>query len=192
MNGTNIFSFFGMKPTRITLMNNAAPQFFRMIQDELLDMIVLRIARLTDSPKSAGKSNLTIQQLLSRINDKSFRNVVANLIGAAVAAAKFCRERRHRLIAHRALDLSLRVGTETLPDLTRQNITAAIESLSKVLNAVSFHYLHSTTEFGLVSNLGGALALIRILDDGVQKRAERMASLNRGEVPNDNVRRQNL
>src|SRR5437016_1294947 len=54
---------FGTKQSRIALMNEAAPAFFRMVQDELFDMIVLRIARLTDPPKSAGKSNLTIQQL---------------------------------------------------------------------------------------------------------------------------------
>jgi hypothetical protein len=187
---------FGTKPSRIALMNDAAPRFFRMIQDELVDLIVLRIARLTDPPKSTGKSNLTIQQLPTQINDQSFSNEVLNLVKAAVeaavAAAEFCRTRRHRRIAHSALDLSLGVQKEPLPDLTRENIAATIASLAKVLNAVSFHYLNSTTEFGLVSNLGGALALIRILDDGVQKRAERMASLKRGEVPNNNVRRQNL
>jgi hypothetical protein len=76
--------------------------------------------------------------------------------------------------------------------MTRENISAAIAGLSSVLNAVSFHYVNSTTEFGLVSNLGGAVVLIRILDDGVQKQAERMACLKRGKVPNDSVHRQNL
>jgi hypothetical protein len=76
--------------------------------------------------------------------------------------------------------------------MTRQNVSAAMEGLSNVLNAVSFHYVNSTTEFGLVSNLGGALALIRVLDDGVQKKAERMACLKRGEAPSDSARRQNL
>ena len=55
---------FGTKPSRIKLMNDAAPSFFRMIQNELVQMIVLRIARLTDPPRSTGKSNLTIQQLV--------------------------------------------------------------------------------------------------------------------------------
>jgi hypothetical protein len=88
-------------------MNEAAPQFFRIVQDELFDMIVLRIARLTDPPKSAGKSNLTIQQLPARINEELFRREVADLVDAAVTAANFCRDRRHRRIAHRDLDLSL-------------------------------------------------------------------------------------
>jgi hypothetical protein len=183
---------FGTKESRITLMNEAAPEFFRIIQDGLFDMIVLRIARLTDPPKSVGKSNLTIRQLPLRIKDDALRQKVSDLVDIAVAAANFCRERRHRHLAHRALDLSLGVTTDPLPSLTRKNISDAIVSLANVLNPVSFHYVHSTTEFGLISNLGGALALIRILDDGVQKKAERMAALNRGEIPGDGARRQNL
>ncbi len=168
---------FGTTPSRIELMNNAAPRFFRMIQDELVDVIVLRIARLTDPPKSAGRSNLTIQQLPTKIKDQSFSNQVLKLVEAAVAAAEPCRARRHRRIAHNALDLSLGVQTDSLPDLTRENITAAIVSLAKVVNGVSFHYANSTTEFGLGSSSGGARALIRILEDGVQKKAERIAEM---------------
>jgi hypothetical protein len=183
---------FGAKPSRIVLMNKAAPQFFRMIQDELFEMIALRIARLTDPPKSAGHSNLTIRQLIARIDVDSLRSKTGELIDAAITAAKFCRGWRHRRIAHYALDLSLGVSQEPLPDVTRENISAAMAALSKVLNGVSLHYLNSTTDFGLVSNLGGACSLIRILDDGVQRKAERMACLKRGEVPSDNVHRQNL
>lgn len=183
---------FGTKPSRIEVMNSAAPQFFRIVQDELFDMIVLRIARLTDSPKSVGKSNLTIRQLSTRIDEGAFQREVAELIDAAVTAANFCRDRRHRRIAHRSLDLSLGVPNEPLPGMSRENIRAAMAGLSNVLNAVSFHYANSKTEFGLVSNLGGALALIRVLDDGVQKKTERMACLKRGEVPSDSTRRQDL
>jgi hypothetical protein len=39
---------FGTKPTRIDILNQAAPQFFRMLQDELWGMSLLHIARLTD------------------------------------------------------------------------------------------------------------------------------------------------
>ena len=183
---------FGTKQSRVALMNEAAPAFFGIIQQELLQMIVLRIARLTDPPKSAGKSNLTIRQLPEKIDDRLLRQKVTDLINTAVAAANFCRERRHRHIAHRALDVSLGVTTDPLPNVTRENISSAMASLAEVLNAVSHHYLNSTTDFALISNLGGAVALIRILDDGVQKKMERIAGLKRGELPADNIRRQRL
>ena len=162
---------FGTKESRIKLMNAAAPRFFRMIQDELVEAVVLRIARLTDPPKSTGQSNLTIRQLPSLIKDQSFSDEVSNLVNAAVTASEFCRARRHRRIAHNALDLALGVQNEPLPNLTRENITRAIASSAEVLNAVSFHFLKSTTQFGVVSNPGGALALLRIVEDGLAKKS---------------------
>jgi hypothetical protein len=39
---------FGTKRKRIDILNQAAPQFFRMLQDELWGMSLLHIARLTD------------------------------------------------------------------------------------------------------------------------------------------------
>lgn len=183
---------FGTKQSRIALMNEAAPAFFRIVQDGLFDMIVLRIARLTDPPKSVGKSKLTVRQLPIKINEDAFRQKVTDLVDTAVAAADFCREHRHRHIAHRALDLSLGVTTDPLPNVTRENISGAMGGLAEVLNTVSYHYLNSTTDFGLISNLGGAVALIGVLDDGVQKKTERIAGLKRGELPADNSHRWGL
>jgi len=176
---------FGRNPTRIKLLNDAAPRFFRMVQDDLVEMIVLRIARLTDPPKSGGKSNLTIQQLPPLITDQVLSQELSGLITAAITAAGPCRTRRHRRIAHSALDLSLRVAADSLPDLTRANIAAAISSLGRVLDAVSFHYINSRTEFSLTSNPGGTLALIRILHYGLIKKKERMAARERGELVDD-------
>lgn len=185
---------FGTKKSRIALMNDAAPEFFRIIQDGLFDLIVLRIARLTDPPKSVGKSNLTIQQLPLLIHDNPPQKTVIDLVNSAVAAANSCRERRHRHLAHRDLDLSLGVATNPLSNMTRANIDDAIAALAKILNAVSSHYLHSTTEFRSVSTHGGSVALLRIIDDGLERRAKRMADLERGEVPGgvERRRRQNL
>jgi hypothetical protein len=135
---------FATKPSRIALMNEAAPAFFRIVQDGLFDMIVLQIARLTDPPKSVGKSNLTIRQLPERISDDPPRQKVTDLVNTAVTAANFCRERRHRHIAHRALELSLGVTTDPLPSVTRENISNAMAALAEVLNAVSDHYSKST------------------------------------------------
>ncbi len=133
-------------------MNDTAPRFFRMIQDELVDAIVLRIACLTDPPKSTGKPSLSIQQLPSRIQDRQLSKQVADLVHATVSAAEFCRNRRHTTLAHNALDLALGVNKQAFPALTRDNIGKGIEALAKVLNAISFHYLKSTTAFDVVSN----------------------------------------
>lgn len=183
---------FGTTQSRVSLMNEAAPVFFGIIQQELLHMIVLQIARLTDPPKSAGKSNLTIRQLPEKIDDDQLQRKVTDLVDTALAGAGPCREWRHRRIAHRALDLSLGVTADPVPDVTRKKISRAVSGLAEVLNAVSSHYLKSTTDFPSISNPGGAVALIRVLDDGVQKKRERIAGLKRGELPADRSRRQQL
>lgn len=45
---------FGTKPERVELLNKAAPAFFRILQDELWEMSLLYLARLTDAPKTAS------------------------------------------------------------------------------------------------------------------------------------------
>src|SRR6266496_1267585 len=58
-------SLFGTKPSRVELLNRAAPSFFRFVEDSLWEDMTLHVARLTDPPKSKGRANLTIQLLPS-------------------------------------------------------------------------------------------------------------------------------
>ena len=51
---------YGTADTRLTILNEAAPMFFRVVQDTLWDDVLLHIARLTDSPQSMGKPNLSV------------------------------------------------------------------------------------------------------------------------------------
>ncbi|HZV82065.1 MAG TPA: hypothetical protein VFF53_07865, partial [Geobacteraceae bacterium] len=50
-------TLYGAKPSRLELLNDAAPHFFRVVQDALWEATILQIARLTDPPKSAGKED---------------------------------------------------------------------------------------------------------------------------------------
>lgn len=51
---------FGKKPSRVDLLNDAAPTFFHIVQDCLFRDVILHIARLTDPPKTGGKKNLSV------------------------------------------------------------------------------------------------------------------------------------
>jgi AbiU2 len=105
---------YGTKPSRIALLNEAAPSFFRLVQDGLFETAVLKIARLTDPPKSVGKPNLTVQQLPALITDEQLRDKMNVSIEAAKTAAAFCRDWRNRRFAHRDLYLSLGLASEPL------------------------------------------------------------------------------
>lgn len=45
----------------VALLNSVGAEFFADVQGILWDDLLLRIARLTDPPKSSGKDNLTVQ-----------------------------------------------------------------------------------------------------------------------------------
>lgn len=159
---------FGKKPSRITLLNNAAPTFFGVVQYTLWEDVLLHIARLTDSPKSAGKSNLSFRRLPDAIGDAIVKARVTSLITKALKASEFCRDWRNRRIAHRDLHLALGLGAAPLEPASREKVKEALEALVEVLNAISAHYHDSTTFFDLDDGSGGAESLLYVLDDGIK------------------------
>jgi AbiU2 len=173
---------FGSHPNRTELLNKAAPLFFRVVQNTLFEATILRIARLTDPPKSVGKSNLTVQQLPdladTRINDELTR-----LVEEAKGAAGFCRDWRNRSIAHRDLQLALSKDADPLPDATIEKVKTAILGLAAILNLLTQYYLNSTTLFEFDGIPGGAASLLKVVQDGLKLKTERLAALRRGELP---------
>lgn len=159
---------FGKKPERIELINKAAGHFFRIVQDSLWEDALLHIARLTDPPKSAGKENLTIRKLPDLIEQASLREKVTELIEVSVKNADFCRDWRNRRIAHKDLGLALSIGAEPLKPASRAKVKEALNSISDVMNAISNHYMDSTTMYENVGGSpGGAVSLLYVLDDGL-------------------------
>jgi hypothetical protein len=56
---TEFVALYADSPERIDLLNEAAPYFLGQLQYTLWSDMVLHLARLTDSPRSAGKENFT-------------------------------------------------------------------------------------------------------------------------------------
>jgi len=173
---------YGTKASRVDLINQAAPAFFRIVQDLLWEETLLHIARLTDSPKSAGKENLTIQRLSPLIIDVATATTVKSLTEKALDASQFCRDWRNRRIAHRDLSLALDQGALPLTPGSREKVKLALDAIVEVLNAVTRKYLESTSFFDMGGHPGGALSLIHVIDDGLRAEAERRERLQRSEV----------
>jgi hypothetical protein len=51
---------FGTSESRVKLLNEASPAFFRHAQDSIWESVLLHITRLTDPPATGGKQNLTV------------------------------------------------------------------------------------------------------------------------------------
>ena len=184
---------FGTKPSRITLLNDAASLFFRIIQDSLFEDTLLHIARLTDPPKSAGKPNLTIQRLPSLVADKKFVADIRELIDISLQKADFCRDWRNRRIAHKDLDLTLNKWVESLKPASMKKVTIALDAIAKVMDAIARHYMDTTITFeGISSSPNGALSLLYVIDDGLQFDKDRKERLKAGQYRPDDHKSRDL
>ena len=185
-------ALFGTRESRVDLLNQAAPSFFRIVQDSLWEDVLLHIARLTDPPKSAGKSNLTVQRLTSAIDYPDTKLAVAELISKAQLDSEFCRDWRNRRLAHRDLHLALTRTAEPLQPASREKVDAALQAIAGVLNAVSSHYLDSTTFFDVDSEPDGALSLLHVLDGGLKAKRARRERIKSGNFHQTDLKSRNL
>jgi hypothetical protein len=164
---------FGTSPERIDVLNQTAPGFFRMVQDEFWDSTMLHLARLTDAANSLGKkdrSNLTILALAELISDQTLKDALTKLAAEATSATQFCRDWRNRRIAHRDLKLALDKTSPPLSTASRRQVKDALLAISNVMNAVSLHYLDSQSGFHLVDSPHGASALVHVLEVALKAR----------------------
>lgn len=182
---------FGTKPSRIKLLNQAAPRFFWVVEKSLREDTILHIARLTDPPETLGKANLTIKRL-SCLVDGRLKQDVSKLVKVAEGNAKFCRDWRHRHIAHTDLKLALRQPTRTLAGASHEKVKAAMQSLSNVLNYISEQYMNATISFKVIKGSGGALELLYVLDDGIRAKNEKQKRIKEGKYSEADLKPRDL
>jgi AbiU2 len=172
---------FGLKPSRIELLNESAPFFFRVIQDVLFEETLLGIARLIDPLDSGtGKYNLTIQTLPPLCPPK-IQDHIRTLAGEAVNAGEFAKDWRNRHIAHRDLDLALGKPARILEAATREKVEASLSALRYVLNAIEHEYCNGTITVYYSPSPWDAEALLHVLRDGLLREKDRQECWNRGE-----------
>jgi hypothetical protein len=173
---------FGTNEKRLERLNQSAPGFFRMLQDELFQTNVLHIARLTDPTKSAGNANLTLHNLPDLVADKNLKNHLIGLLALANKATTFCRDLRNKRFAHYDLALAVDGKAANVEEANKEKMNAALESLSAVLNAIESHYFKSGTVFEAITAHQGAVALLYVLDDGVRRKEERENNILDGKI----------
>ena len=183
---------FGTKESRVALMNEAAPRFFRIVQDSIWDDVLIHIARLTDPPKSAGRANLTIQRLPALVG-AAVKAEVNGKIAVALTRSAFARDWRNRRIAHGDYELALDLSAAIpLAPASRQMVREALESLCDVINAVGLHYLDSTSFFDSRSSHQGAVSLLHVIAAGLEAERERSARIQSGQIDLSELRPRDL
>jgi hypothetical protein len=173
---------FGTNQKRIDRLNQSAPLFFSMLQNELFQTNMLHIARLTDSPKSAGKDNLTLQNLPGLVSDEGLKKTLTDLLAVVTDKTQFCRDWRNRLFAHH--DLALATGDTKATPLevaSREKVNSALQSLVDVMNAVERHYFKGGTSFRDIPAHNGAATLLHVLGDGLKQKDRREKLIAEGK-----------
>jgi len=165
---------FGTNDKRIDRLNRAAPGFFRMLQEQQFETNMLHMARITDSPKSVGKANLTIRSLPDLVTDQGLKQQLVALLEVVRQKTEFCREWRNRRFAHHDLLLAVQDGQATpLKAPEKEKVGEALEAISDALNAVERFYFKGGCSFDAIAAHNGAATLIHVLGFGVRER-ERM------------------
>jgi hypothetical protein len=185
-------ALFGTKESRIHLMNQAAPRFTRLVQDTLWESVILHIARLTDPPQSMGKENLSVQSLPKLVDRPDTQESVASLVTRTISETAFARDWRNRHLAHRDLQLALNRPADPLKAGSRLAVKTVLATFAELLNTISFRYTQSTTYFDFHADMGGAISLLHIVDDGLRAEAARRDRLLRGEALPDDYKPRDL
>jgi hypothetical protein len=177
---------FGNRPERVLLLNQAAPTFFKLVQDAIWEDTLLHICRLTDPPKSSGRDNLTLRRLLGLV-PAEIRPDVDSLLQLAILKSEFARDWRNRKIAHRDLRRALSESTIPLAPASRKSVQEALEAIVDVLNFVERHYDGSTTRYDLCPPPGNAESLLCVLRDGVEAETARLRRLKSGNPSPEDI-----
>ena len=166
---------FGFSRERFDLLGETAPFFFYVIQGVLWEDLILGIARLIDSPRSAGNATLTIRALPPLVSDASVRASLDKWIATALRTCAFARDWRNQHLAHRQLDVTLSGALEHLPSAEVEEVENALEALEDVLNFLATAYGESPVIYRLVRYGGGNVDdLIACLERGSARRHQQI------------------
>jgi len=151
---------FGSDQETVELLNRTAALFFKIIQDEMWDSVLLGISRMTDPPETRGKKNLTIHSLPALIEDPSLKLELETLCEAALEQAAFAREHRNKRIAHQDHGYATNRSAYALSGISRERVKSMLAAIGKVMNRLNLHFKDSTTLYEEFLDDSGARVLV--------------------------------
>lgn len=154
---------FGDDPDTVHLLNRTSGLFFKIVQDELWDSVLLGVSRMTDPPTTGKKKNLTIQSLPPLISDAKLQGEVQDLCDKALVAAEFAREHRNKRIAHQDHDYLSNRNSDPLSGISRTLVEEMLAALRAVLNRLDLHFRDSTVMYEDFVDESGARLLVQKL-----------------------------
>lgn len=154
---------FGDTTDTVQLLNRTAGLFFKIVQDELWDSVLLGVSRMTDPPGTGKHKNLTVQSLSPLITDSALRAEAQDLCTKAVATAEFAREHRNKRIAHQDHNYLSNRKSNPLNGISRAAVESMLAALRDVLNHLDNRFRDNTVLYERFIDDSGARLLIQKL-----------------------------
>lgn len=154
---------FGEATDTVHLLNRTAGLFFKIVQDELWDSVLLGVSRMTDPPGTGKFKNLTLQSLSPLITDCALRAEAQHLCAKAVAAAEFAREHRNKRIAHQDHNYLSDRNSTSLSGISRTLVENMLAALRDVLNHLDNYFRDTTVMYEHFVDESGARLLVNKL-----------------------------
>lgn len=125
------------------LVNAIGGGLFWDVQQLFWSDLMLRLTRLTDPPKSAGKDNLTVQRLPDLCTDPDLRDEIEGLVQEVVGRTAFARDWRNRRIVHSDLARAIDPSPEPLAEATLEKAKRALDAVHAVLDTISVRLIRT-------------------------------------------------
>jgi AbiU2 len=118
---------------RVNTLNSKAPHFFARVQSNLMENTIIRISRLTDRYQQKDKKNLTLESLKE---DGADVFGISEQYGAVQSSVENIRKVRHKVYAHRDLQVAIAEDPSTLlGTIFFNDITHSIDLIESFINA---------------------------------------------------------
>jgi len=149
----------------IDVLNRTAGLFFKIVQDELWDSMLLGVCRLLDPDQGRGgrDKNLTLYSLPPLITDEDLKIEVATACDAAAVLAKFAKTHRDKRIAHQDHGYASNPALFEMKGVSRLQVEEILSALRSVLQLVEAHYNDADVRYDKVVLYTGASKLVTAL-----------------------------
>jgi hypothetical protein len=146
--------YTGEEETR--LLSELAPASFSIIEESIRRDIATSISRLCDPPRTMGKVNLSLQTLAEKCQEL---DGLCELLDEFLDACQPVLHYRHKLVAHRDLNTTLKPQDNPLAPIGRAQIETVLDLAGRTLNLVYWHFTAMELAF-TPSLIGGADTLL--------------------------------
>jgi hypothetical protein len=173
---------YGKSPERVELLNEAAATYFRITQDVLLSDILIHIGRITDKPKIQGNENLSLEQIIARLDKNKYSDLVKTLeekMENIRILSRGIRQYRNKRLAHQDIRIALKKA-EVMPEVTFGSIRSTLEAICDFMNGCELYFCDNEMAYeafamradgkALITRLKKAIAYDELEKDGVIER----------------------